>query len=95
MHDHGVDEIKVIAGLQHAHLLGYGITTRHIRNGTELPPIQNDPNYDFYFQELRSLQNPATVKKVGRVRCWLFLPECQLNSVVPRSLLRIAMFVYL
>lgn len=47
--------VKVFAALQHAHLLGREIRTRHFRNGTELDPILDDRNYDFNFQEMRLL----------------------------------------
>jgi hypothetical protein len=47
-------EIKAFATLQHAHLIATGITTRHYSNGTELPPLITDENYDFNFQQTRS-----------------------------------------
>ena len=64
LRDANVTEIKAIAAFQHAHLLGVGITTRHFRNGTELPAIIHDPNYDFYFQEVRKLKHEVTIKQV-------------------------------
>ena len=59
-----VTEIKFVAAFQHAHLLAKGIKTRHFRNRTELKPIQDDPNYDFYFQEYRPLVPEVVVKPV-------------------------------
>ena len=64
LQDANVDEIKAIAAFQHAHLLGVGITTRHFRNGTELPAIIHDPYYDFFFQEVRQLKHEVTIKQV-------------------------------
>ncbi|KAK3586466.1 hypothetical protein CHS0354_001851 [Potamilus streckersoni] len=57
-------EIKVFGILQHAHLLGRAITTRHFQNGTELLPLATDPNYDFNFQEIRLLRNEITIQHV-------------------------------
>lgn len=59
-----ITEIRAVAVLHHAHLLATGIKTRHFRNGTELPPILDDPNYDFYFQEFRPMQDEVVIKKV-------------------------------
>ncbi|KAK3586446.1 hypothetical protein CHS0354_001828 [Potamilus streckersoni] len=56
-------EFKIFGIVQHAHLLGRAITTRHFRNGTELPPIAVDPNYDFDFQEARLLRTERSVQR--------------------------------
>ena len=58
-------EIHIIAAFQHAHTLGAGVTTRHFRNGTEIEPLMDDPNYDFYFQEMRPLKEERTIKPVN------------------------------
>ena len=55
-------EIKVIAAIQHAHLLGVGVTTRHFRNDVELEPIVDDQYYDFNLQQVRPV-NPARIIK--------------------------------
>ena len=57
-------EQTVVAGFLHAHLLGVGITLRHFRNGVEIEPMMDDPNYDFFFQEVRPIRN-RTIKPVG------------------------------
>ncbi|KAH3710540.1 DBH-like monooxygenase protein 1 homolog isoform X2 [Dreissena polymorpha] len=57
------DEFRIISVMQHAHLLATGMKTRHFRNGTELPPIIDDPSYDFYFQEFRPLPDEVVVRK--------------------------------
>ena len=60
-----VPEINIVGVLQHAHLLGVGIKTRHFRNGQELEPLADDPNYDFDFQEMRVLKKERTVRPVS------------------------------
>ncbi|KAL4218773.1 hypothetical protein ACF0H5_021360 [Mactra antiquata] len=52
---------KIIGALQHSHLLGRAITTRHFRNGVELKPLMQDPYYDFDFQEVRLVPEERTV----------------------------------
>ncbi|WAR31718.1 MOXD1-like protein [Mya arenaria] len=61
MNQAGVSEIKIFGALQHSHLLGAAMTTHHYRNGTELPHIVDDPNYDFNFQDLRKLPQEVSV----------------------------------
>jgi hypothetical protein len=58
-------EFKIIGALQHSHLLGVAITTRHFRNGVELKPFITDPHYDFDFQELRMLPKEVPVYPVS------------------------------
>ena len=58
------DELKVVAGFQHAHLLGGAITTRHFRNGKELEPLMDDPYYDFNFQQFRPMVKERIIKPV-------------------------------
>jgi len=67
MSNAGVQELRIFGLIQHAHLAGVAITTRHYRNGTELPPIITEPNYDFNFQEIRKLPQERTVYPVRRV----------------------------
>ncbi|XP_045124485.1 DBH-like monooxygenase protein 1 [Portunus trituberculatus] len=53
--------IKVFQVFLHAHLLGRGLTVRHIREGRELPVISQDLNYDFNYQQGRRLPQEVTV----------------------------------
>ncbi|XP_013382662.1 DBH-like monooxygenase protein 1 [Lingula anatina] len=53
--------IKVFSTFLHTHLAGTAIYMRHFRNGTELPYIAYDENYDFNFQEYRYFTEPVTV----------------------------------
>ena len=55
----------MFAAIQHAHLLGVGIRTRHFRNGTEIAPIMDDPDYDFDFQQMRMLPKERAIKPVS------------------------------
>ena len=59
------EELKVVAGFQHAHLLGGAITTRHFRNGKELEPLMDDPYYDFNFQQFRPMVKERIIKPVN------------------------------
>lgn len=68
-------EQTVVAGFLHAHLLGVGITLRHFRNGVEIEPMMDDPNYDFFFQEVRPIRN-RTIKPGDS-----FIIECTYNSM--------------
>ena len=56
--------MKVIGQIHHAHLLAHQITTRHFRNGIELPPIVDDPYYDVKVQEVRPVEPARVVKPV-------------------------------
>lgn len=76
LNNESIDEIRITAVFQHAHLLASGIRTRHFRNGTELKPIYDDPNYDFYFQEMRPLKEEVVIKKGDSMRV-----DCIYNSL--------------
>lgn len=45
--------INAFAVLLHTHLVGTGIYTKVVRNGTELEELARDDHYDFNFQEVR------------------------------------------
>lgn len=61
-----VQEVKIISQIQHAHLLASSITTRHFRNGLELPPIAVDPYYDVKVQEIRPVKPERTILPVSK-----------------------------
>ncbi|CAK8671994.1 unnamed protein product [Clavelina lepadiformis] len=63
MNETGVDQINITAVMLHSHLAGRKMKLRHIRNGTELPPITNDQSYDFNFQETRVISPERVVRK--------------------------------
>ncbi|XP_052251385.1 DBH-like monooxygenase protein 1 isoform X1 [Dreissena polymorpha] len=71
-----IAEFKIFGVLQHSHLAGVRITTRHFRGGNELPPIIDDPNYDFNFQELRRLPKEIAVHPGDNFRI-----DCHYNTV--------------
>ncbi|KAL4218772.1 DBH-like monooxygenase protein 1 [Mactra antiquata] len=55
-------EVKLIGLVQHSHLLGESLNTRHFRNGTEIKPIMLDPYYDFNFQAIRNLPREVPLR---------------------------------
>ena len=75
--DAGLDnqDIYLFANILHSHLLGSKMRLRLIRNGTELPPISEDNNYDFNYQEARKLPKEITLTKGDIV-----IMECVYNS---------------
>nr|CAB3263918.1 DBH-like monooxygenase protein 1 homolog [Phallusia mammillata] len=57
-----VTSVNAFAVLLHSHLLGRSLELKHVRNGTELEPIASDNNYDFNYQETRTLPQEVTIK---------------------------------
>ncbi|GIY34652.1 DBH-like monooxygenase protein 1 homolog [Caerostris darwini] len=55
------DGIQVLGLLFHAHLLGRHIKARHFRKYEELPPLGEDKNYDFNYQEYRYYQDEVRI----------------------------------
>jgi hypothetical protein len=47
--------------LLHSHKAGRKLRLRHFRNGTELPWISSDDNFDFDYQQSHPLQEPVKV----------------------------------
>ena len=58
------DGIHVFSVFLHTHLAGVSVVLRHIRNGTELPPIMADKSYDFNYQTTILLDQEVTVLPV-------------------------------
>ncbi|KXJ22553.1 DBH-like monooxygenase protein 1-like [Exaiptasia diaphana] len=54
--------IKIFSSNLHTHLAGRAAWTQHIRNGVELPEIDRDDNYDFNFQDARTLEREIHFK---------------------------------
>ncbi|BFZ05906.1 hypothetical protein BsWGS_08945 [Bradybaena similaris] len=71
----GDQEVHVFAAFLHAHLLGKKIRARHFRNGVELPPLSEDNNYDFDFQQTRDVSPEVTIRKGDSV-----INECEYDS---------------
>jgi len=71
----GDSEIHTFANFLHSHLLGRRLRTRHIRGDTELPPLAQDNNYDFNYQEMRNFPKEVTIKKGDRI-----IVECLYSS---------------
>ncbi|KAK4316862.1 hypothetical protein Pmani_012019 [Petrolisthes manimaculis] len=53
--------LHIFQGLLHSHLLGTSLSLRQVREGVELPPILQDNNYDFNFQQSRVLKKEVTI----------------------------------
>ncbi|XP_067662273.1 DBH-like monooxygenase protein 1 homolog isoform X2 [Haliotis asinina] len=68
-------EMNVFAVLQHTHLIGKGIRTRIVRNGTEIEPLIVEDNCDFDFQETRLLTHERKLQ-VGDA----IITECDYQS---------------
>ncbi|XP_005088962.1 DBH-like monooxygenase protein 1 homolog [Aplysia californica] len=62
-----VNEVHVFANMLHSHLLGYGMKSRVVRGDQELKPLAADNNYDFDYQEMRSLAKEFTLRKGDRL----------------------------
>ncbi len=56
--------VTVFAHLLHTHSAGTSVNIRHLRGARELRPIATDSNYDFNFQELRLMKQPANLRPV-------------------------------
>ncbi|KAL5011591.1 hypothetical protein ScPMuIL_010142 [Solemya velum] len=70
----GHDSINVVAVTHHTHLLGRRAVTRHIRNGTELPPLAVEARLNFEYQGKLFVEK-VTVKKGDVIRV-----ECEFDS---------------
>ncbi|ODN04440.1 hypothetical protein Ocin01_02222 [Orchesella cincta] len=70
------DGINVIISLVHAHLSGRKIRLRHFRNGKELPPIAEDNQYDFNYQQSRSIKNEIKILRGDEL-----MVECEYETV--------------
>merc|ERR1711963_235564 len=71
----GDQEIHVFANTLHSHLAGRKLRTRIVRKGHELPPLAQDNNYDFNYQEARSLHNETTIRAGDA-----FIVECEYEN---------------
>ena len=64
MVQNNMTEVNVFAALQHGHTAARSVRTRHYRNGQELSPIIDESNYDFNFQQTRTISPMIKVQKV-------------------------------
>ena len=56
----------IIFGSQlHTHGSGFKVSTKHFRDGNELPEINRDDHYSPHFQEIRLLHEPRTILPVS------------------------------
>lgn len=56
--------MTVISAMAHTHLTGTAVSTRLIRNGTDMGYIFNAPNYDFNYEQAYTLNPYLTITKV-------------------------------
>lgn len=57
--------MKVFAVLLHSHLIGKKMSARHIRGDTEMEPLAEDLNFDFDYQDLRTLSEEREIRYVS------------------------------
>jgi len=69
--------ITVFGSFLHQHTAGKAIKYRHIRNGTELPPIDINLNYDFNYQQTITFEEPIIILPGDELilDCWLDTSE--------------------
>eukprot|EP00484_Ammonia_sp_Unknown_P001510 CAMPEP_0197021526 /NCGR_PEP_ID=MMETSP1384-20130603/2418_1 /TAXON_ID=29189 /ORGANISM="Ammonia sp." /LENGTH=642 /DNA_ID=CAMNT_0042449369 /DNA_START=26 /DNA_END=1950 /DNA_ORIENTATION=- len=53
--------VNVFVGLLHSHTIGVAMKLRHIRNNVELPPLLQNDQYDFNYQQWVSLPNEVKI----------------------------------
>jgi len=69
------DGIKVFGSALHAHSIGRAMNIRHIRNGTELTPIDVNLDYDFNYQQTITFEEPIMLLPGDS-----FILDCWTNS---------------
>lgn len=64
--------IKVFGSFLHQHTIGKALNFRHIRNGTELTPIDTNLNYDFNYQQTIIFDEHITILPGDSfiIDCW-------------------------
>ena len=60
--------IMIYGSQLHTHLTGIRVSTRHIRDGRELPEINQDNHYSTHFQEIRLLKRQVRILPVSEGR---------------------------
>lgn len=55
------DGINVVSVVLHSHLAGRRLSLRHIRQGRELPPIVQDNQFDFDYQQSLTLEHETKI----------------------------------
>merc|ERR1712087_539325 len=64
--------IQIYASSLHAHTISKALRLGHVRNGTELEPIDANYNYDFNYQQVKMHPEPVTVLPGDSliIDCW-------------------------
>ena len=60
--------IMIFGSQLHTHLTGIRVSTRHIRDGRELPGLNQDTHYSTHFQEIRLLKRQVRILPVSEGR---------------------------
>ena len=67
------DGVTVYAHMLHTHGTGKKVNIHHFRGTEELPHIATDANFDYNFQEVRLMKDPANLRPVSipmRPKTW-------------------------
>jgi len=57
--------IMIFGSQLHTHLTGIRVSTRHIRDGRELPELNQDNHYSTHFQDIRLLKRQVRILPVS------------------------------
>ena len=57
--------VTVYAHMLHTHGTGKQVNIHHFRGTQALPPIATDANFDYNFQEVRLMKEPANLRPVS------------------------------
>ena len=57
--------VTVYAHMLHTHGTGKKVNIHHFRGVQELSPIATDANFDYNFQEVRLMKEPANLRPVS------------------------------
>ena len=55
------DGITIFGSQLHTHGTGVRVSTKHVRDGMELPELNRDNHYSTHFQEIRALREPRRI----------------------------------
>ena len=67
--------VTIFANMLHGHLLATQMSLRHIRDGVELEPIDENEHYDFNYQQMTIIPGQKKLMRGDRM-----IMSCQYNS---------------
>lgn len=71
----------MFVGLLHAHTIGVAMKLRHIRNNVELPPLIQNDQYDFNYQQWITFPNDVTLLP-GKWCLYIYISSCSHHCIV-------------